>query len=328
MVEVAVAGGSTSTSESSYSGVVSARVQSDLGFRVSGKVVERLVDARQKVRRGQALMRIDRNDLALANASQTSLVAAARAKAMQTDADERRYRDLVSGGAVSASTYDQIKAAAIAARNDLASAQAQAGVTANQASYSVLRADADGVVVETLAEPGAVVTAGQTVVRLAHAGPREATVNLAEGVRPAIGTTAKATLYGTSISGTARLRQLSDAADPQTRTYDARYVLEGAAAEAPLGSTVAISLADGRQSSNVRVPLSAVFDSGRGPGVWIVSGKSPTVTWRPVRIASLGDETAAIADGLRAGEKYVALGAHLLHPSEHIRIAPTKIASR
>ncbi|WP_419894773.1 biotin/lipoyl-binding protein, partial [Pseudomonas aeruginosa] len=72
MVEVAVAGSSTSTSESSYSGVVSARVQSDLGFRVSGKVVERLVDAGQKVRRGQALMRIDRNDLALANAAQTS----------------------------------------------------------------------------------------------------------------------------------------------------------------------------------------------------------------------------------------------------------------
>src|ERR1700761_1514792 len=156
LVRVATAG-STGQGDRAFTGIVSARVQSDLGFRVPGKIVERLVDTGQTVRKGQPLMRIDRTDLALATVAQAGSVEAARARALQTAADEKRYRDLVSAGAVSASAYDQAKAAADAARAQLDAAEAQAGVARNQAGYSVLLADADGVVVETLAEPGQVV---------------------------------------------------------------------------------------------------------------------------------------------------------------------------
>ena len=327
LVRVAAAGESGQGS-GAFSGIVSARVQSDLGFRVPGKVIERLVDAGQAVHRGQPLMRIDRTDLALATEAQTDVVAAARAKALQTAADEKRYRDLVAAGAVSASTYDQMKADADAARAQLEAAEAQAGVARNQAGYSVLLADADGIVVETLAEPGQVVAAGQTVVRLARAGPREATISLPETIRPAIGSTAAASVYNSAVSGTARLRQLSNAADPQTRTYDARYVLEGAAATAPLGATVTIRLADAKAADAMEVPLAAIFDNGHGPGVWIVAGSPTRVAWRPVRLAGLGEETATITGGLRAGERFVALGAHLLHQGEAVRIASDQVAAR
>jgi len=303
----------------SFTGIVSARVQSDLGFRVGGKIVARLVDTGQAVRRGQPLMRIDRTDLALATLSQTGLVEAARARAIQTAADERRLRDLVSAGAVSASAYDQAKAAAAAGRAQLAAAQAQAGVARNEAAYAILVADADGIVVETLAEPGQVVTAGQTVVRLARSGPREALIALPETVRPAIGSTARATRFGGGTAGTARLRQLSDAADPQTRTFEARYVLEGPAARAPLGSTVTISLAEGRGGNAQQIPLAAIHDNGKGPGVWVIGGARPQVHWRPVRLAGLGEETATISGGLRQGERFVALGAHLLHEGQAVR---------
>ncbi|MEC3909163.1 efflux RND transporter periplasmic adaptor subunit [Sphingobium sp. CR2-8] len=167
-----------------FTGIVAARVQSDLGFRVGGKVIERLVDAGQVVRRGQPLMRIDLTDLALATRASQGTVEAARARALQTAADEKRYRDLVGAGAVSASAYDQAKAAADLARAQLTAAQAQANVTRNETNYGVLLADADGTVVETLAEPGQVVAAGQTVVRVARSGPREALVQLPETVRP------------------------------------------------------------------------------------------------------------------------------------------------
>jgi RND family efflux transporter MFP subunit len=183
IVRVAVAGPAVH-GERRFSGVVSARVQSELGFRVGGKVIGRLVDAGQTVRRGQPLMRIDAADYALAVSAQNELVEAARARAVQTASEERRYRGLVSAGAVSALAYDQAKAAADAAQAQLAAAQAQARVSRNAAGYAVLTADADGVVVETLAEPGQVVAAGQPVVRLAHAGPREATITLPETVRP------------------------------------------------------------------------------------------------------------------------------------------------
>ncbi|WP_404711983.1 efflux RND transporter periplasmic adaptor subunit [Sphingomonas sp. MMS24-J13] len=308
--------------ERSFTGIVTARVQSDLGFRVPGKIVARLVDAGQTVRRGQPLMRIDRTDLALATTAQAGSVASARARALQTSADEKRYRELVSAGAVSASAYDQAKAAANMARAQLRAAEAQAQVASNEAGYSVLLADADGVVVETLGEPGQVVSAGQTVVRLAHAGPREATISLPETIRPAIGSTARATVFNAVSSDPARLRQLSDAADPQTRTYDARYVLQGSAAAAPLGATVTIALPQASGQSAMRVPLAAIYDNGHGPGVWVVTGN--VVTWRPVTLAGIGEETATIRSGLRPGEQFVALGAHMLHQGEQVRTIPAQ----
>lgn len=321
LVRTAVVG-SAGAAERAFSGVVSARVQSDLGFRVAGKIVERLVDTGQKVSRGQPLMRIDRTDFALATASLAGQVEAARAQAAQTAADEARYRGLVSEGAVSVSAYGQMKAAADAAAAQLRAVEAQTSVARNEAEYSLLLSDADGVVMETLAEPGQVVTAGQTVVRLARSGPREALIYLPEGLRPAIGSRARATLYSdASTAGAAQLRQLSEASDPRTRTFEARYVLEGAAANAPLGATVVIHIAETGGPAAAQVPLSALYDNGKGPGVWIVAGQEPKASWRPVQLAGLGQENVTLAGGLDKGERYVTLGAHLLHEGDRVRIA-------
>jgi RND family efflux transporter MFP subunit len=312
--------------ERSFTGVVAARVQSDLGFRVPGKILERLVDAGQAVERGQPLMRIDPTDLRLATRAREEAVAAARARARQTAEDEVRYRDLVSAGAVSASAYDQVKAAAESARAELNAAEAQADVARNETSYAVLLADADGVVVETLAEPGQVVGAGQVVVRVAHAGRREAAIELPETLRPAIGSIGRATLYGSGLTGFATLRQLSDAANRQTRTFEARYVLDGRLADAPLGSTVSIQIPDGRSASALQVPIGAIFDPGKGPGVWLVEGETPRVTWRAVQVAGLSDEAASVVGDLEAGDRVVALGAHLLHEGEHVRLTGSEAA--
>ncbi|MBS9403548.1 efflux RND transporter periplasmic adaptor subunit [Halomonas sp. TRM85114] len=231
-----------------------------------------------------------------------------------------RYRDLVSRGAVSASAYDSARAAAETARADLMSAAARAGVARNETDYAVLLADADGVVVETLAEPGQVVAAGQTVVRVAHAGPREALIDLPETLRPAIGSTGSATLYGNGLTGAATLRQLSDAANPLTRTFEARYVLEGNLADAPLGSTVSVDIRIDPSASALQVPIGALFDPGKGPGVWLIEGESPRVTCHAVQVASLSDETASVVGDLEAGDRIVALGAHLLHEGEQVRL--------
>ena len=304
-------------------GIVVARVQSDLGFRVPGKVVERLVDAGQAVRRGQVLMRIDPTDLALATQAQANAVEAARARAVQTAADEKRLADLVSAGAVSVSAYDQARAAADSARAMLSAAQAQADVARNASGYSSLVADADGTVVETLGEPGQVVAAGQTVVRLARSGPREALVSLPENIRPQVGSKGVATVFGSGqAEGSATLRLLSDSANVQTRTFDARYVLQGAAANAPIGSTVTIRFQAGMPSgSRFDVPLGAVYDPGQGPGVWLVSGDAqPQVRWQKVDVAALSEDSASLSGGLKEGDRFVAVGAHLLHEGEKVRI--------
>lgn len=313
-----------------FTGVVAARIQSDLGFRVPGKLVQRFVDTGQNVKRGQPLARIDSVDLNLAAHAQQEQVAAARALARQTAADEARYRELLGRRFISASAYDQAKAAADAARAQLRAVDAQAAVARNASRYATLEADADGVVMETLVEPGQVVSAGQVVVRIAHAGSREALIQLPETLRPAIGSTGQATLFGKDgVVVPTRLRQLSDAADPLTRTFEARYVLEGDLANAPLGATVTIQIADGRSGEHdgLQVPVGALFDAGKGPGVWIINGNPAKVTWRPVTIVRVNDESAHVTGRLRQGERIVALGAHLLREGEQIRIASRSAAT-
>lgn len=313
----------TGAASRAFTGVVAARVQSDLGFRVSGKVLQRLVDAGQTVRRGQPLMRIDPVDLKLAVNAQQQAAAAARAQAKQAAQEEARYRNLLGTGAVSVSAYDQARAAADAAKAQLSAAEAQAEVARNASRYAELVADGDGVVMETLVEPGQVVSAGQVVVRVAHAGPREALIQLPETLRPAVGSTGQATLFGKDdIVVPTRLRQLSDAADPLTRTFEARYVLEGDLANAPLGATVTIQIADGRagERGGLQVPVGALFDAGKGPGVWVISGNPAKVAWRPVTIMRVNDESAHLTGRLRQGERIVALGAHLLREGEQVRI--------
>jgi RND family efflux transporter MFP subunit len=308
-------------SERSFTGTIGARVQSNLGFRVAGKIVERLVNVGQQVNAGQSLMRIDETDLRLALTAKRNAVAAARASVVKLDADERRYAKLTSNGWISQQRYEQAKAALDTAEAQLAAAEAEARVAENEATYSVLVANANGTVVETLGEPGQVVSAGQTVVRIAEAGPREAVVALPETIRPAIGSVAEASVYGSDGRRyTAHLRQLSDSADAQTRTYEARYVLDGEAATAPLGATVTIWLARQASRAEMQVPLAAVLDDGQKTGVWILDRVTSTVHFRPVKLVRVSGETAAIS-GLSSGDAIVSLGAHLLQEGARVRTA-------
>lgn len=306
--------------ERAFTGAIAARVQSNLGFRVPGKIVERLVDDGQQVKAGQPLMRIDETDLRLALTAKRNSALAARAVFVQARADEKRYATLVSGGiATSPQRYEQAKAAFDTAEAQLAAAEADEKVAENEATYSTLVADADGTIVATLGEPGQVIAAGQTVVQLAHAGPREAVISLPETIRPAIGSAADASVYGSDgRRGTAHLRQISDSANAQTRTYEARYVLDGEAASAPLGATVTIRLADNGKRSAVEVPIGAVFDDGNRTGVWILDQGATTVRFAPVQIKRLGEETAVVS-GIEVGQPVVALGAHLLREGATVR---------
>jgi len=312
------------TAERSFTGVVAARVQSDLGFRVGGKIIQRLVDVGQHVHRGDPLMRLDPNDLALSVTAQSSAVDAARARSVKADADLARLRGLVQQGAVSAQDYDLAVEAARSAKAQLDTAQAQSGLARNADEYAILRADVDGVVVSRSADAGQVVNAGQPVLVLAQDGPREALITLPETVRPSLGSSATASLYGAGKATLpAKLRELSHSADPFTRTYAARYVLGGDASSAPLGATVTLDLPQEDSTGETIVPLGAVYDRGHGPGVWII-GHDSQLTYRAVQVKSTGSETATVASGLNAGETVVAIGAHQLNDHEQVRIAAEK----
>jgi multidrug efflux pump subunit AcrA (membrane-fusion protein) len=119
------------------------------------------------------------------------------------------------------------------------------------------------------------------------------------------------------------LRQLSDAADQQTRTFEARYVLEGTAAKAPLGATVTVHLAGDAGMDMLQIPASSIVDRGKGPGVWVLNQPTSTVSFQSVQVRQLDEEVATISGNLRPGQQVVALGVHLLHDGERVRVEAT-----
>ena len=313
--------------ENVFTGIVTARVQSDLGFRIGGKVTERFVDVGQSVKKGQPLLKLDPTDLSLSTSGLKASVAAAKAIQVQADADLARLEGLVEQGAVSAQTYDLAKAAAATAKAKLAEAEAAANVTSNAERYALLIADVDGVIVATLAEPGQVVQAGQVVIKIAKNGPREAAINLPETIRPSIGSVGQAMLYGDNgKSSPAKLREIADSADPATRTFSAKYILQGSTADAPLGSTITISFSH-KASTSLAVPLGALYDPGQGTGVWVFNRPASNVHFKNVKVASLTDDQAIITNGLQPGDEIIALGAHLLHENEIVHVLDNKLGA-
>lgn len=316
---------SASGSVAEFTGVIHARTESDLGFRVPGKIIEKLVKDGDRVKRGQALMRLDPTDLQLAAAAAREAVEAARAQNKRALADELRLRKLVAVKAVSVQEYDQAKSSADATTAQLNGAVAYSAQLENQVGYAVLKAEADGVIMETPADVGQVVGAGNVVIRLAHVGPREAVVNLPEGeAMIAKKSTAIANLYADpDQTFPAQLRELSAVADPHTRTYQARYTLSGAGENAPLGATVTVHL-DGEKTNGAmqlyEIPIGALYDGGAGTSVWVIHPDTSIVSRQSVEVAKLGSETALISKGLKPGEQILALGAHLVTEGEQVKI--------
>jgi len=298
------------TQVSQFTGVVRARTESNLGFRVGGKIAERLVNAGETVKIGQPLLKLDPTDYQLA-------LQAARAVEKQTGLELERVRVLVEKRAESRDTLEKVTAAAEASA-------AQTEQLANQANYTTLVADADGIVMSTLAEPGQVVAAGQPVLLLAKDGLREAAVDIPESSLERIrGGKAMAQLYlNSELSVPAIFREISGVADPIARTYQARYVLEGESAHFPLGSTVTVRISTGGDEAHpsTEIPLASLLDRGDGASVWVIDPKTSAVAKRQVSIASLGAETVSISRGLQGGDLVVSLGAQLLNSGEVVRV--------
>jgi RND family efflux transporter MFP subunit len=305
-----------------YTGVIAARTTSDLGFRVGGKVVARKVDPGTRVSRGDVLLVLDNTDFELALRTARNRVAVAEAELRQVRADEARYRRLAGTGAVSRQLYDQAATRLRVAQAEQAAAASEAAQVKNRIAYSTLKADADGVITAVLVDRGQVVSEGQVVASLAHEGAREAVIDIPETQRALAHRPAHAFPFGTTVDPVpATLRELSAAADASTRTFRARYTLGADSAALAIGSTVTLRLDGAPQTQSVRVPLGALHDRGQGTGVWVIDADE-RVQWRPVQVVRLEQEQAVLAGELKAGERVVALGAHLLSAGDSVRQLP------
>ena len=296
-----------------FVGVVRARYETDLGFRVAGKIVTRIVNVGDRVQVGDVVARLDPEDLKLQVQSAEAELAAATSNLAQASADFARYSTLKTNGWASVADFDRKKAAGDEAQGRLDRARRSLDLARNQLGYAELKADADGVITATLAEPGQVVAIGQPVARLAHRGEKEAVVALPESwLAETRKSKATVRLWAErDRSFDAHLRELSPQADPATRTYAARFTIDNADDAIAFGMTATVTLSQAADAKVARLPLSAILNRGTGPSVYAVDA-SGALALKPVTVTGFTEDAALVSSGVGDGDRIVTLGVQKL----------------
>lgn len=318
-----VQAGSASSSHD-YAADIRARVESRLSFRVGGKLLERRVQVGDIVKRGQVLARLDAQDLRLGQDAANAAVQAAEVNAQQAAADHKRFKNLFDQGFVSSAELERRETSLKSARAQAAQARAQLGVQGNQAAYSSLAADSAGVVTAVEAEPGMVVAAGSTVVRLALDGPRDAVFAVPEdqiGTMRALQGKAdvlQVRLWGgTAAPALATVRGVAAAADPATRTFLVRADL--GRTPVALGQTASVTVASPALQGVIKLPLTAVMQQQGRSAVWLVDATTMTVKVQPIEVAGADANDVVVAIGLVPGQVVVTADVHALTPGQKVR---------
>src|ERR1700704_6148647 len=307
--------------ERSFVGTIKPRIETDMGFRVPGKVAKRLVEVGQTADAGQPLATLDEVDLKLQAEQSEAEFSAATGVLAQAGAAEQRAKDLRAKGWATDAQLDQAKATADEARARLNRAERSVELTNNSLSYATLVADTRGVVTATLIDAGQVVASGQTAVRVARFAEKEAVVAIPETLlgRAKDGV-ATVTLWSEPDKKyAARLREGAPSADPATRTYLAKFSLPDAGENVSLGMTATLTLTDPATQRIARLPLSALFSQGGDPSLYIVDDAGD-VTLKPVAVKSYESNDVVITSGVDEGAKVVVLGVQKLDPAQKVRV--------
>jgi multidrug efflux system membrane fusion protein len=306
---------------SEFSGEVRPRIESRLGFQVSGKVIARKVDVGSVVKRGQVLMQLDPLDLQLAQAQASAVMRAAQSNRDLAQQEKQRFQDLRDKKFVSQSALDAKATALKSAQASYDQAEAALKGQSNQTSYTQLISDADGVVTAVDAEVGQVVAPGTPVVRVAQSGAKEVQVGLPEDqvdtlrdvsdVRVRLWAAPNQTFAG-------KIREISPVADPATRTYLAKISIPDAGPRVKLGMTAYVSFADKSANAPIKVPLTALYQEKGVTSVWVVQNNIVTLT--PVKVAGATGNDFFLAGGVTEGQMIVTAGVNSLKPNQKVKI--------
>ncbi len=309
-----------------FSGEVHARVESRLGFRVAGKIVARKVDVGTIVKRGQVLMQLDPQDLQLAQAQANAGLRAAETNRDLAQAELKRYEELKDKNFVSQTVLETKQSAFKAAQASVDSAQAAFHGQANQASYSSLISDIDGVVTAVDAEVGQVVAPGTPVVRVAKVDEKEIVIGIPEDKVDVMRKVPDVTVRlwanpKEAIAG--KIREVSPVADAQTRTYAVKISIPNAKTDVKLGMTALVQFSSKTPTPVVRVPLTALFHEKGKTAVWVV--EKGAVKLMPVQIGGTSGNEIVIAAGVQPGQTVVTAGVNQLKNGQKVKILGVEV---
>jgi len=307
-----------------YPGEVHSRVEADMGFRIGGKMVARLVDQGATVRQGQPLARLDPQDVKLAADASRANVSATKAEYDFAEAEAKRFKTLLDKNFISQSAYDAKINTRDATKARYESAQAQAAVNMNQAGYATLLADQDGVVTQVMAEAGQVVAQGQSVMRIANPREREVAITVSESrISEFRAEKDSKQLYIKLTSAPeknypAKVREIGAAADPATRTYPVRVSFVKADDDVKLGMTAYVAFLGATDEGQIAVPLSSIYQQGDKTLVWVV-GADNKLAPRLVSVVKYRENAALITGPLKVGDLIVAAGVHKLREGQVVK---------
>ena len=305
-----------------FSGEVRPRHETDLAFRVGGKVTSRTVDVGARVHRGQALARLDPADVALQAESAKAGVAATETEWKYAAAEYDRYQNLHAQKFVSASALDQKRNARDAALARFDQAKAQLAVAQNQAAYATLVATGDGVITAVNVEAGQVVTAGQPVMKLADETEREIVIAVPENRLGELKSARQIVAFlwaNPQRLHPATVREISPSVDPVTRTFAVRVSVLAPDAALQWGMTATVGLIGESAAPAALLPPGSLYRQDDRPAVWVYDPATRKVALRPVTVARYREDGIVVTSGLATGEWVVAAGVHKLRPGQTVR---------
>ncbi|MCA3388614.1 MAG: efflux RND transporter periplasmic adaptor subunit [Roseomonas sp.] len=303
-------------------GTIQAETEVNLGFRIDGRMVERLVNVGDRVEAGQVIARLDRtNEENSLRAARAALVAA-EAQLVETHANYHRARELLRTGFGTRQRYDQAAQQLQTATSAVDSAEAQVNIAENRLGYTVLIADAPGTVTARGAEPGEVVAPGRMIVRLARQDGLDGVFDVPPTVKdqaPADVVVTVALTLDPNIRAQGRVREVSPSADPVTGTFRVRIGLTNPPPALRLGSTVTGRM-EVSSGGGYTIPASALTRQGASPAVWIVDQASRSVALRPIEVLRHDPARVVVSSGLARGDVVVTAGVQALRPGQKVRL--------
>lgn len=315
--------------DGTYAGTVRGRYETNMGFQVGGRIISRNVQAGDRVNAGDVLMVIDGRDIVEKSNQGDAQVAAAKAQLDLARANAERYNQLYAQDAVSAAVRDQYQTTYEAAQASYNQAVAGAAQGHNAVGYTTLVAGASGVISAVSAEAGQVVAAGQTVVTMVQTDEKEIEINIPENhLRDVnIGKTVEVNFWAiTNGKTTGIVREISPMADPVTKTYRVRVSVPNPPAGLQLGMTASVKCSEApvpekALASNVALlPISAIYQTGSAPQVWVVDENDRTISLKTVSVENFGDNQVKVS-GLKAGDIVVVAGVHKLREGIKVRLS-------
>lgn len=304
-----------------YAGVVKPRYVIEMGFRVAGKIKQRLVNVGETVSKGQTLATLEATDFALNVQNSRAQVAAAQADVDKANIDLKRAKELLEKNTVSKDNYESALTRYNVAQAHLKQAKAGLTIVENQATYTELQADFNGVVLETLAESGQVINVGQPIVKIARPEEIDVLINIPEQrlTEMTLQSEMQITLLATpQMPYRGKIREIAPQADPLTRTYPAKISVLNPDAGLQWGKSATVTFTQ-NAANIIPLPLGALIKQQHQTAVWVIDSQGKT-HFTPVQIGEFLDGKVAITNGLQAGQWVVTAGTHKLLENQQVKI--------